>query len=328
MTVVMETGAQAAVVTLPGDDAARTETVARRLTRAAGGKVDSHEWVDAARRERHELPSGLRTPLGEFRRDSGSSGVLLIRGLPVDGTALPDTPSTADSVQREASVSAAVLTMIACSLGDPVAFRPEKTGALVQDVVPVRGKEEFQGNAGSVLLTFHNENAFHPHRPDYVMLLCLRADHDKVAGLRTASIRAALPLLSEETQEVLRSPEFRTDPPPSFGGSGGGDTEARPILTGAPEDPDLRVDFAATQPLTGRAIRAMAELQDAFDKTSLSTVLSPGDLAIVDNRITTHGRSAFVPRYDGKDRWLQRTFVLNDLRRSRRLRMQDGYVLD
>ncbi|WP_328383471.1 clavaminate synthase family protein [Streptomyces sp. NBC_00400] len=328
MTVVLETGAQATVVTIAGDDATQTDVVARRLRGAADGKVDSHEWVAAARREWNELPSGLRAPLGEFRRDSGPSGVLLIRGLPVDGATLPATPSTAHSVQQEASISAAVLTMVACGLGDPAAFRPEKTGALVQDVVPVPGKEDFQGNAGSVLLTFHTENAFHPHRPDYVMLLCLRADHERVAGLRTAGIRAALPLLSEQAREVLRSAEFRTAPPPSFGGSGGGHTEPQPVLTGAPDDPDLCVDFAATEPLTARAAQAMAELQDAFDRTSLSTVLAPGDLAIVDNRITTHGRSAFIPRYDGKDRWLQRTFVLNDLRRSRGLRVQDGYVLD
>jgi L-asparagine oxygenase len=40
-----------------------------------------------------------------------------------------------------------------------------------------------------------------------------------------------------------------------------------------------------------------------------------------------HGRTGFAPRYDGKDRWLQRTFVMNDLRRSRFQRPGDGYVL-
>ncbi|MFD6107735.1 hypothetical protein ACFWFQ_34300, partial [Nocardia salmonicida] len=73
----------------------------------------------------------------------------MIHGLPVDETMLPDTPSTADSVQRAAIVSAAVLAMIACGLGDPAAYLAEKSGALVQDVVPVPGKESFSGNAGS-----------------------------------------------------------------------------------------------------------------------------------------------------------------------------------
>jgi L-asparagine oxygenase len=47
----------------------------------------------------------------------------------------------------------------------------------------------------------------------------------------------------------------------------------------------------------------------------------------VDNRVTVHGRTAFQPRYDGRDRWLQRTFALADLRRSRGYRPNDGYVL-
>ncbi|WP_198347609.1 hypothetical protein [Nocardia terrae] len=72
-----------------------------------------------------------------------------------------------DSVQREATVAAAVPAMVACVLGDPIAYLAEKSGALVQDVVPVRGKETFSGNAGSVLLTFrrvtvHGRTAFHP----------------------------------------------------------------------------------------------------------------------------------------------------------------------
>ncbi|MCX4639677.1 clavaminate synthase family protein [Streptomyces platensis] len=327
MTVTLDTGAAARVASLTPDESMAAEQAARGVMASGAALVDSAGWVDAARTGWSELPLGLRRPLHEFRRDSGRSGVLLLRGLPVDEAALPDTPSGAGSVQRAGSVSAAMLTMVACGLGDPAAFRPEKTGALVQDVVPVPGKEEFQGNAGSVLLTFHNENAFHPHRPDFVMLLCLRADHEKVAALRTAGIRAAMPLLSEETRAALAAPEFVTAPPPSFGGSDGG-TAPHPVIFGAPEDPDLRIDFAATEPVTDRARRAMDELGDAFERTGQSTVLAPGDLAIVDNRVTTHGRSAFQPRYDGRDRWLQRTFVLTDLRRSRGSRSGDGYVLD
>jgi L-asparagine oxygenase len=40
-----------------------------------------------------------------------------------------------------------------------------------------------------------------------------------------------------------------------------------------------------------------------------------------------HGRTAFTPRYDGRDRWLQRIFSLRDLRRSRDFRPDDGHVL-
>jgi hypothetical protein len=41
-----------------------------------------------------------------------------------------------------------------------------------------------------------------------------------------------------------------------------------------------------------------------------------------------HGRTTFEARYDGRDRWLHRTFVHLDNRRNRRHRSEDGFVLD
>ncbi|MFE0985674.1 TauD/TfdA family dioxygenase [Streptomyces rochei] len=313
-------------VTLNQSDAELVEEIAWKLATQATGRPDDAEWVEAARNAWHEWPATLRKKLSEFRRDSGPDGSMLLRGLPVDSMGLPPTPAVNGSVQREPSLGAAVLLTVACGLGDPGAFRPEKNGALVQDVVPVPGMEEFQGNAGSTLLTFHNENAFHDHRPDFVMLLCLRADHTGRAGLRTACIRRVLPLLSDRTVDALWAPEFITAPPPSFNLSGPGEA-AGPVLLGDPSDPDLRVDLAATEPVTERAAEALRELQDRFDATATTHRLVPGELAIVDNRVTVHGRTEFTPRYDGTDRWLQRTFVLTDLRRSRALRPADGYVL-
>ncbi|MFF2810195.1 TauD/TfdA family dioxygenase [Streptomyces sp. NPDC058000] len=325
MTVTAKTGVRPQTVTVDAEDAQLTERIAGRLVEPAGALIDSPDWLARARRAWPELPAGLTRGLREFRRDSGRTGTLLVRGLPLGQ--VPPTPVEPGSVQRDATVAAAVLAMIASGLGDPVAYRPEKTGAIVQNVVPVPGQEDYQSNAGSVLLTFHTENAFHPHRPDFVMLLCLRADHERVAGLRTACIREVLPLISEESRQALFSREFVTAPPPSFGLDGAG-TAPHAVLTGAPDDPDICVDLAATEPQTQRAKVAMHELQELFDRTALNASLGPGELAIVDNRVTVHGRTAFRPRYDGQDRWLQRTFAVTDLRRSRGMRDTDGYVLD
>lgn len=326
MPVFVDTDPAASMSLVDSDDAAAVERVAREVLEAGNGQVDSAETVAAAARGWDELPTALRRSLREFRRDSGGQGALLVRGLPVSEAELPPTPTAGGSVQRATTVPAALLMMIATGLGDPAAFHAEKSGALVQDVVPVPGHEAFQGNAGSVLLEFHNENAFHPHRPDFVMLLCLRPDHERIAGLRTACIRQAAPRLSEQSRETLHSEEFITQPPPSFGLDSQG-TEPHAVLTGAPDDPDVRVDFAATLPQTDRAAAALAELQTAFGDTALTHRLLPGDLAIVDNRVTVHGRTRFEPRYDGADRWLQRSFVLADLRPSRGYRPSDGFVL-
>ena len=315
----------AARLALDALDAAEVERLARALCGGGEHDVDAPAWVSRARSSWDELPLALRRRVRAFRRHSGPSGSLVISGLPV-GEDLPATPATADSVQRKGTISAAVLTMAACGLGDPAAYLAEKSGALVQDVVPVAGLESFSGNAGSALLTFHNENAFHEHEPDYVLLLCLRADSERTAGLRTACLREVLPLLCDADIETLFAPEFILAPPPSFGS----DDEQRspqPVLRGAPEDPDMRMATIATTPLTARATAALAAFGAACDAAGHVILLAPGDMAILDNRVTAHGRTAFRPRYDGADRWVQRTFVIADLRRSRDHRPHDGYVL-
>lgn len=323
----VSTVSSAPAVPLAEADAAQVRRIALELCAWGIEQVDDPAWVAAVRRQCDALPAALRRTLRQFRRDPGAAGALLIRGLPVDAESLPPTPSVDGSVRRLAAVPAAVLMLAACALGEPMAFRQEKSGALVQDVVPVPGKETFQGNAGSVLLSFHNENAFHRHRPDYVMLLCVRPDHDRIAGLRTVSARAVQPLLSEAARQALFLDEFVTAAPPSFG-TDGDTTAPHAVFLGAPEDPDMRVDLAATTPLTPRAGAALAELGHAFEGAANTLLLDAGDLAIVDNRVAAHGRTAFRPRYDGADRWLQRTFVATDLRRSRDHRPSDGYVLD
>jgi L-asparagine oxygenase len=71
----------------------------------------------------------------------------------------------------------------------------------------------------------------------------------------------------------------------------------------------------------------MAALGEALTEVRRTLILEPGDLAFVDNRLALHGRTGFTPRYDGRDRWLQRIFVHRDFRRSWELRPGDGHVL-
>jgi TfdA family taurine catabolism dioxygenase TauD len=328
MTVDAGKAVQAAhVIRLTEDEKFELEIVAAHLAERAPRLVDDLVWVDFARDLAAHLPIKLRQTARRFIADAGPDAMLLLRNLPLESAGgLPDTPSRKGSVQRTSAMPAAVLVLIGFLLGEPFAFAEEKSGALVQDVVPVPGMEEFQGNAGSTTLTMHIENAFHADRPDYVGLLCLRSDHDKVAGLQIASIRNALPLLSDATRETLFEAQYLTDAPGSFGDVSGV-SEPHGILSGAWEDPDIKVDFFSTKPLTAEAGQAMARLDEALRETRHTLLLEHGDLAFVDNRLALHGRTEFTPRYDGRDRWLQRIFVSDDIRRSRRLRLNDGHVL-
>jgi L-asparagine oxygenase len=313
-------------MTLSPKSRSQVSALAEDLSWTAPRLVDDQKWLAAARAASGLLPAGVREAIRGFRHDPGEDAVLVVHGLPVDGSALPPTPAMPDSVARNATPTSSVLALLTLQLGELVAFKDEKQGALVQNVVPVPGQEVEQSNAGSTSLKMHVENAFHPHRPDVVNLFCLRSDHDCEADLQVVSVRKAAPLLPPAARNVLSRPWFRTVPPPSFN-SGQGEPVDHAVLLGDTDDPSIRIDFCATHPRNETAGGAMAELASACTAVAKTIKLRPGDFVAIDNRLAMHGRTAFNPRNDGQDRWLQRAFVLFDYRRSRSARPEGGCVL-
>jgi L-asparagine oxygenase len=301
-------------------------TLAEELVITGPGLVDDPAWLEHARRLGCRLPLRIREVLRRFRHDPGPQGTLVFGGLPVDPTSLPATPRVAESAQRTATAPAAIIVLIAAQLGEVVAYRDEKAGALVQDVLAVPGLEQSQSNAGSVPLHMHVENAFHDARPDYVGLLCLRSDQARHATTLVASIRRVAGGLSAADRRVLGQPRFATAPPPSF--VRGDAAAAHPVLLGCPDDPDVRLDLNATRALDCDAGHALERLRAALASAAVRLVLRSGDMALLDNRVVLHGRSRFSPRYDGLDRWLHRVYVQLDNRRSRPFRAGAGAVLN
>lgn len=309
---------------LTQEEAARTAVVAEQLTRTEPGAVDHPDWIAATRTAGCALPVRLLQAIRSYRHDPGSDGLLLVSGLPVPGDRLPPTPSVPESAEPTATVPAAIATLVGLQLGEIVAYRDEKRGALVQNVVPVPTLATSQSNGGSVPLEFHTENAFHPNRPDYVGLLCLRPAHEGV-GTYVACVRHAMPLLADKDVAVLREPRFRTAAPPSF--SAVDSVPEHPVLSGHPDDPDIRVDFHATCALDDEAATVLHRLRSALDSVRAELNLRTGEMAFLDNRLVVHGRGAFAPRYDGSDRWLHRVFVHLDNRRNRERSIDNGPVL-
>ncbi|GAB3804857.1 TauD/TfdA family dioxygenase [Micromonospora zhanjiangensis] len=310
---------------LTEDERSRLSAVVARLARAGSAGVDDAAWQARARLDGCHLPPRLLAAIRGFRYDAGVDGRLTITNLPVGAEALPPTPTVPDSVERVATVPATIAMLVGLQLGEVIAYREEKHGAMVQNVVPVPSLATSQSNGGSVRLEFHTENAFHPDRPHYVGLLCLRPAHEDRVGTQVASVRRAFPLLDEGSRTVLREARFVTATPPSFRSAG--ESEPHPVLSGSEDDPDLCVDFHATSALDDKADRALAALRAALTRVRCDLVLRPGDMVFLDNRLVVHGRVAFRPRYDGNDRWLHRVFVHLDNRRTRGRRTADGAVL-
>jgi hypothetical protein len=282
---------------------------------------DTEEFLFDCEMRADEMPRFVRRALLEFQVRSHPEGILLLKGLPIDpGLYHVHTPANARrSEEKTTFVSERCLAMIGSRLGHLVSYIQEKNGDLFQNLAPVQGQETIQASSGSqTRLQFHRETVFHPYAPEYLLLFCLRPDHDRVAETTYASINHALPLLSTEHRELLFQPLYRTGIDYSFGNTQTikGNGPVLPVLYGNPQDPFLNYDEDLMEALTPEAEAALEALKDAIAQVYRGVKLETGDLLCIDNRRTVHGRSSFTPRYDGFDRWLQRAFVVRDLGKS------------
>jgi L-asparagine oxygenase len=183
----------------------------------------------------------------------------------------------------------------------------------VQNLYPLASSVGRQLSTSSgVELAFHTETAFHPHKPRYLLLLCLRSD--PAAQTTLCSVDDIAEQLSPETLAVLAEPRFRCGVDESFGHGTAWLTEPAPILTREVDgSATITFDGELTIGVDSRAERAIAEVNAAIERARTSVVLAAGDLLLVDNHRAVHGRSPFTARFDGTDRWLQRAFVVDDL---------------
>ncbi len=283
--------------------------------------IDDAAFVRSCGRAGRLLPAEAYDALVELADRPDQSGALLLRGLDVG--ALPPTPSSPTSVTGKDLRSETILLTVARVLGQPVGYLPEHGGDLVQQIVPTRSASDRQVSTSSkVELMFHTEAAFHPHMPRYLLLLCLRGDPS--AHTTLASVGEVLPHLPADVVRTLFEPRFRTAVDESYlHGRRNVLGPCIPVLRGGadPTDPgsvgpgQVSMVFDAdlmvgTDPEADDALREMSR---AVATHHTAVALEAGDRLVVDNTVAVHGRSPFTPRFDGTDRWLQRTFVLSDL---------------
>ena len=264
----------------------------------------------AASRGRH-LPVSVDDALLRFAVTPSRSGALLIRNAPIGN--LPPTPPTPEApVAKDLSTELTLLT-VARRLGQPVGYVPEHGGRIVQNIVPTQSDADSQTSTSSRSnLMFHTETAFHPHRPRYLLLLCLRGDPS--ARTTLASVHDIMDRLPDDVVDAMFQPRFRTAVDASFlAGRPNELGRARPLVTGTRVEPTFVFDADLTVGTDTIADDVLIAIRSAIADVETSVVLEPGDLLVVDNNVALHGRSPFSARFDGTDRWLQRSFVVADL---------------
>lgn len=305
---------------------ASSRSLARRLARLPA--PESTGGIDHALTRYHQLfaqlPTGILCELLDFGRHVDTPGVLLVRNLPVDRE-LPPTPvDGGPSGAKRSFVAEGVLLGLSGLLGEPMGVLTEKSGRLVHDVVPVAAGATTQTNQGSaVFLNFHSDIVHDPigrydlANPDFLVLSCLRSEPEGTASTYYADARDIRAALDDRTFEELRSPLYRLNAPGSYtrAFAGGGEvlSDPVPIISGSPEYPEITVSANGVRPMTQAAALALVRLQEVCREVAHEVRLAPGQALLVNNRKGLHARSAFSARYDGTDRWLQRSYVRRSL---------------
>lgn len=319
MTTAVEGLALPAYDLSPEESASITEV----LQGPAGDALARGHPGPATRR----LPERLLDYLYEFQLTEPAGGVV-IRGFPVDSAGIGPTPGHwREAAQRTSTIiHERYLLALASVLGEVFAFRVLQDGRIVQDLLPIAGYEqEKSGNSSRSVLDLHTEDAFHPHRCDYLGLLCLR-NLDRTPTTYAELVPAGIP---PDMLEILFQPRFTLEADSTHGRPGKSEPVA--LLWGARDRPYLRIDAGFTEPLPGdtAAGLALAAITDALEKSRQAITLRPGEAVFIDNHLATHGRPPFQARYDGTDRWMKRVSVTRNLRRSRELRTaSSSRVLD
>lgn len=303
------------------------DSLGRKLVRLSYPPADYERYLCCVSQIASNLPVKLRQVIRNFRNDPAAPGALLIRNLPQDPELPPRAPNAEPSAAKKTHISEGVVFTLGLPLGEPFAHQEEHGGQLVHEICPVKGKEKEQtGTGAEVNFGFHNDLAYFPNRPDFLVLVCLRSDARHEAATCVAEARDACRLLAPDHPAILRQPLFRVRAPKSFERFPGDVrwSEPRPILTGPADLPDLCVNLnddsmQALPSPDDRAQRALDALRAAMDAPAVIqfVYLQPGDALLLDNRKVAHGRTSFTPLFDGRDRWLQRGYFRTDLRPNR-----------
>jgi L-asparagine oxygenase len=268
-------------------------------------------FLRAAAHAARSMPGLVHDALVDFVDSVPQAGAIVVRGLPVGE--LPLTPPSPTAATVKDRVSEFVLLTAARRLGQPVGYLPEHGGDLVQNLVPTAGNADRQVSTSSkVELMFHTEAAFHPHRPRYLLLLCLRGDPNALTTL--SSVFEVMPKLPVNVVDTLFQPRFRTAVDESYlHGRTNLLSAPMAVLRGDRDRPSMVFDADLMVGTDSEADDALRTLARAVNDHQVGLALQAGDLLVVDNDVAVHGRSPYEPRFDGYDRWLQRSMAVTDL---------------
>jgi len=133
-------------------------------------------FAAAASLAAEELPLTLRQKAKSFALDQNASA-LLLKGFRIDDATLMATPTSWDTPWEVAQIHLLEVTqaLIASLFGEIFGWQTQENGRFFRHIIPHPADAVEQlGSSSAVDLQWHNEEAFHPARADWVVLMCYR----------------------------------------------------------------------------------------------------------------------------------------------------------
>jgi len=304
-------------------------TLSNNIT--ASPSTEQELFCTQAKDQSNNLPQRIKSALESFASTGSPNGFLLIKTIPIHKN-IPETPNGNKYKIGETTILAKIQAILVSAIGDMIAYEAEGNGHLFQDVVPLKSMETEQTSLGSnTELEIHTEQAFSKLRPDILSLACLRGDPN--AYTHIFPVAEIIKNTTAQEQQILREPLWYTGVDLSFklnnttntGSSYFIEGDIRgpmPIISGPENNPKLVFDQDLMSSPDPRAKEMIKKIINLYYQHKLRHNLTPGEIILIDNNRAVHGRSAFSPKYDGKDRFLIRSFATFDLKKSEYARKQ------
>ncbi len=260
-----------------------------------------------------------------------SSAYLHLQGV-FDAAALVDTPTEFFPVPDTPGTiagRAAALAMHGAAHVETIAYGSENDGNLFVNLVtipgsgalPEKSKKSMRGHTDGVSFPFNGDDDAGDKRiapaPDLVTLVGLR--NPGSVPTRLMPLPDLLTHMSADEVNELKKAQYSIRTQKTFIQGMkrilGKElvVEDEPILKTTPEGTYIRYSHSSVVASVsdGPAEKASSKLEEACSKIAIPIVVQPGDLLIVNNRLSLHGRGEVGGEAGGQSRWLLRTYGLD-----------------
>jgi L-asparagine oxygenase len=317
-------------IELTNDEIEILLTLASKITACPSLQTDL--FCSLAKEHSQNIPQRLKDLLVEFSKKGTKTGFLLIKTIPIDNNSIPPTPLKISTNKiGEYTVLARIQSLIISFIANLISYEAESNGHLFQDIFPVKGMEKQQTSVGSSTeLEIHTEQAFSKLKPDILCLSCLRSNSE--AKTHILPVSSITENMDNNELQLLTQPLWKTGVDLSFKLNNiefiDGDIRGpMSILSGSIDNPILTFDQDLMFGITEESKPFIQKIVDIYYNKRISHVLQPGEIILIDNLRAVHGRSPFLPNYDGNDRFIVRCFGVYDYEFSNYARVNNSRMV-